>query len=362
MKITFPYMGTSHIAFKMLVQDLGHEPVVPPKPSKKTLTYGTQYSPEFACLPFKILLGSYLEAIEKGAELIITSGGAGPCRAGYYGVLHQKILNDLGFDTKIIVMESPYRNIFDFLGKIKSVIGASGVSWWTFIKMFKKGWEKLKVLDEAEFLSHQIRPFEMNKGETTRVFNRCLEIIDEAYTLPEILDAREITKNILNNIPQDKNRRVLKVGIVGEIYVVLEPFANHDIEITLGEMGVLTHRSIYLSDWTRENTGYESTENVIKAATPYIDELFGGHGICSVGHSVLYAKKGFDGVVQLAPFTCIPEIVAKPILAKVTEDYGIPVLTIFLDEQTGKAGLQTRLEAFVDLLAQKCRKLEEIAV
>ncbi len=36
------------------------------------------------------MLGSYLEAIEKGAEVIISSGGHGPCRAGYYGILHQK--------------------------------------------------------------------------------------------------------------------------------------------------------------------------------------------------------------------------------------------------------------------------------
>ncbi|MHB9094781.1 MAG: CoA protein activase, partial [Eubacteriales bacterium] len=190
MKITFPYMGTYHIAFKMLIEGLGHEAIVPPKPSKKTLTYGTQNSPEFACLPFKILLGSYLEAIELGAEMVITSGGAGPCRAGYYGVLHQKILQDLGYDTKIVVMESPFRNIFDFLGKIRSVIGPSGVSWWTFGKVFRKAWEKLKVLDDIEFLSHQIRPFELKRGDTTNAFSKCLEIIDQAGTIPEINEVR----------------------------------------------------------------------------------------------------------------------------------------------------------------------------
>lgn len=362
MKITFPYMGTSHIAFKMLIKDLGHTPVVPPKPSKQTLSYGTQNSPEFACLPFKILLGSYLEAIEQGADVIISSGGSGPCRAGYYGILHQKILHDMGYNTKIIVMESPFQDVFDFVSKINSIITPSGISWWSFLKFFRKAWEKLKVLDQTEHLSHQIRPYEINKGETTKVFKKCLQLIDEAQSLPEILATRQITRNMLNEISQDHSRKVLKIGIIGEIYVLLEPFANHDIEITLGEMGVETHRSIYLSNWTRESTGIESDKNIIKAANPYINELFGGHGICSVGHTVLYAKKGFDGVVQLAPFTCIPEIVAKPILGKVTEDYGIPVLTVFLDEQTGKAGLQTRLEAFVDLLAQKQERLGRVAL
>lgn len=349
-------MGNSHIIFKMLMNDLGHQAIVPPRPSKRTLSLGTQYSPEFACLPFKILLGSYLEAIEQGADTIITSGGSGPCRAGWYGYLHQKILQDLGYDTKIIVMESPFRNPWDFLKKIHSVISPTGVSWWKFWKLFKKAWEKLKVLDETEILAHQVRPYEISKGETTKIYNKCLQTIDAAQTLPEILSAREKTRHMLEAVPQDKNRKTLKIGIIGEIYVVLEPSSNLDLEITLGEMGVETHRSIYLTDWTRENTSFEGEHDARRAAAPYLSEIVGGHGVQSVGNTVLYAKNGFDGVIQLAPFTCIPEIVAKPILNSVTRDYDIPVLTVFLDEQTGKAGLVTRLEAFVDLLAQKRNK------
>jgi predicted nucleotide-binding protein (sugar kinase/HSP70/actin superfamily) len=361
MKITFPYMGTSHITFKMLINDLGHEAMVPPRPSKRTLTLGTQYSPEFACLPFKILLGSYLEAIEQGANTVITSGGCGPCRAGWYGYLHQKILRDLGYDTKVIVMESPYRQPWDFFKKINSLLSPNGVSWWKFGQVFKKAWEKLKVLDEAERLSHRVRPFEINKGETTRVFNNCLQIIDAAQQPKEIMAAREEVGRMFGAVPCDEQRRPLKVGIIGEIYVLLEPYANLDIEATLGEMGVLTHRSIYLTDWTRENTSFEGEQDANRAAAPYLTEDVGGHGLQSVGNTVLYAKNGFAGVVQLAPFTCIPEIVAKSILGRVIKDYDIPVLTVFLDEQTGKAGLHTRLEAFVDLLMQK-RTRTEVAV
>lgn len=87
--------------------------------------------------------------------------------------------------------------------------------------------------------------------------------------------------------------------------------------------------------------------------------MCGGHGRESVGHTILYAKKGFDGVIHLSPFTCIPEIVAKSILPAVSKDYNISVLSISLDEQTGKAGLRTRLEAFVDLLDKKRQKFKE---
>ena len=33
MKLTFPHMGYSYVAFKMLIEDLGYEVVVPPEPS-----------------------------------------------------------------------------------------------------------------------------------------------------------------------------------------------------------------------------------------------------------------------------------------------------------------------------------------
>ena len=39
MKITFPHMGYSYIAFKMLLNELGYEVVVPPEPSKRTITW-----------------------------------------------------------------------------------------------------------------------------------------------------------------------------------------------------------------------------------------------------------------------------------------------------------------------------------
>jgi len=358
MKITFPYMGTSHIAFKMLINDLGHEAIVPPKPSKRTLTLGVQYAPEFACVPFKILLGSYLEAIELGAELVITSGGVGPCRAGYYGVLHEKILQDLGHNVRVMVFEPPLRDLSDFLGKIRSLIKANKVSWRAFYRRFKDAWEKLKTLDDVEILAHEIRPYEVKKGETTEVFQRCLTLLDQARTISDTVAVKEECFRLLKSIPQDGSRIPLKIGIIGEIYVVLEPFANYDLQVTLGEMGVHTDRSIWLSAWTRDNTIYDGEKDIKKAAKPYLNELIGGHGINSVGETVLYAKHGFDGVVQLAPFTCIPEIVAKSILPRVSQDLGIPVLTLFIDEQTGKAGVQTRLEAFVDLLLQRREMME----
>lgn len=363
MKVSFPIMGNSYIAFKQLLEGIGHEALVPPMPSARTMTLGTAYSPEFACIPFKILMGTYLEAIEKGAELIVSSGGHGPCRAGYYGVLHQKIINELGYNTEVIIFDSINRGFKDFTGKLNYLLNTGKSSWWKLLKIYRAVWDKLIALDKIEILSHQIRPYEIEKGITSKIYDKCLGIMDQAKTKPQIAEAQEACFQLLNKISQDKARNPLKIGIVGEIYVQIEPFANLDIQATLGEMGAYTRRGIHLTEWWRETTHQShNEERAINAAKPYLDQMIGGHGILSVGETILHSQNGYDGVIQLAPFSCIPEIVAKGILTQVSRDYSIPVLTVFLDEQTGKAGLQTRLEAFVDLLYQRRQKRLEGAV
>lgn len=355
--ISFPYMGTSPLAFKELLEDLGNEVVVPPQPNRETLSLGTQYSPEFACLPLKILTGTYLQAIERGADTIVATGGVGPCRAGQYPQLHEMILKDLGHDIDMIVFEAPRYDIRDFIGKIHA-LNTKGLPTWQVVKLVWRTWKKLIALDNLERLSHWVRARELVPGSTTPVYREALSLVYRART-PEAIDAaRAEAEALLNGIPRREGYEPLRVGIVGEIYVLIEPAANLEIEETLGEMGVETERSIYLTGWAKDSHLFKKPGRYGKArvkdvAAPYLGEMIGGHGQDSVGHAIMYAQAGFDGVVQLAPFTCIPEIVAKSVLERVSRDYSIPVLSVTLDEQTGKAGLTTRLEAFVDLLSRR---------
>ncbi len=351
MKITFGHMGTSAIVFKHLFEDLGYEVIQPPKPSKRTLSLGTQYSPEFACIPFKIVLGSYLETLPSGVDIIVSGGGKGPCRAGYYGELHMRIMRELGYNPEMIFLWPPRRSPIDFIKKFHRLKGKN--SWRSFWYCLKRNWERLKVLDELEYKSHQIRPLELKLGDTTKAMEKGINYIDEASTFSDILEARQVALGELEKVPQNPERDLLKIGIIGEIYVQLETFANFNIEETLGNMGVEVRRSIFLTQFARDDIFADGAKDIQKLAAPYLDEKIGGHGQNSIGETVHFASQGFDGVIQLAPFTCIPEIVAKSILPKLSRELDIPVLTIFIDEQTGKTGVETRLEAFVDLLAQK---------
>ncbi len=83
MKVTFPHMGNAWIVIQTLFESLNVEVVVPPINSKRTLQLGTRLSPESACLPLKLNLGNYIEAVNEGADTIVITGGVGPCRFCY---------------------------------------------------------------------------------------------------------------------------------------------------------------------------------------------------------------------------------------------------------------------------------------
>ncbi len=78
MKITYPNMGSLNMILKTMFEGIGVEVVDPPPSTNKTLTLGVRNSHEFVCLPFKINVGNFIEALDKGADTIIMLGGIGP--------------------------------------------------------------------------------------------------------------------------------------------------------------------------------------------------------------------------------------------------------------------------------------------
>ena len=76
-----------------------------------------------------------------------------------------------------------------------------------------------------------------------------------------------------------------------------------------------------------------------------------GIGICLLEcvSDVAYAdERKIDGIIHISPFTCMPEIMSQNIFPAMREDCDIPILALVMDEQTGRAGYITRLEAFVE--------------
>ncbi|MEG1500450.1 MAG: CoA protein activase [Clostridiales bacterium] len=358
MKLSFPYMGEATVAYQKLANLLGHELIAPTKPTQKTIEMGVRYAPEFACFPLKVLLGTYLEAIEQGAEVIISSGGNGPCRAGYYGEVHKKILNSLGYDTRIIILDSINGDPRGILNDMKYLKGNN--SWLDVWHSLKMVYRAIGMVDDIDRRLATIRPYEITHGYCDKVWEKSLSLIDNANDLPALKRADqtidEMILSVKKYLPDEKKQ--LKIGIIGEIYVVMESSVNMQIEKTLASLGCETRRSQYLSDWV----DYHLLPHFIsKPHELYVRELgneyfplpIGGHARENMGWIKQFKEWDYDGIIHLLPFGCLPELMSQSIIPSVSHQLDIPVISFPLDEQTGLANSITRLEAFIDLIKAK---------
>ena len=355
MRVTVPHMGNLHIPVKAIFQKLDVDLVMPPVNSQRTLSLGSRYSPEGLCIPFKMTLGNLIEAAELGANTLLMPGGYGICRLGYYTKIQQQILYELGHNIEIIQMGVSERKFYGIMESIKRV--ANNAPWLKIFSALRFGLAKLNTLDKIEQTVQKVRSVELVKGTANRLYTRAVSAIDEVNNYHDLKQVRKDYIGQLDEVTRSNGKRPLIVGVTGEFYVLLEPFSSFDVESELGKLGVEVKRTTFLSEWTKFSyflnpLGMNEKDKIHKAAVPYLKRDIGGDGWESVGEKVLHAKE-YDGMVHLAPFTCMPEIIAQNIMPSTQEK--IPVLTILCDEQIAKPGILTRLEAFVDLLERKRR-------
>lgn len=358
MKITAPYLGMLHRAYGPVLKNAGVEIIYPPKPTKRTLDLGTKHAPEFACFPFKVTLGSMMEALELGADTIFMIGGWGPCRFGYYDVIQEQILKDLGYRFTMGSAHNP-DNLRDMLDLMQRIAGIH--SKWGLYKLFFSILIRLSILDWTLKGYFHHKPYEAVVGEADRIFEKSLSLIEHSLSLFQLLKSFSTISFWFRKMKRRNGVDPIRVAIVGELFTVLDSSANMEIDLWLARRGIEVLKSVWLSDYANDRFRFKPfRRNQFKFssryARPYLRFHSGGESIESVGKTVYYAKNGVDGVIHLFPFTCMPELVAQTILTRVQKDLDIPILTLIIDEHTAPGGVETRLEAFIDLLERRRRR------
>lgn len=356
MKMTFPHLGNTYICVKSMLDDLGIECIIPPFNNKKALELGTKYVPEMACLPLKINIGNYIQAYEMGADTILMAGGCGPCRFGYYCEMHREVLRDAGYNMEIITLELTNGGVKELVNKVRRLTYTTKLLKIPSVVM--QTVRTAKRVDELELLTFKLRAREQTKGSVDEIYRSFRENALSAIGYKGITVLLDETEKKLHAIKLNQDAKPLKVGIVGEIYTGIEQFASFNIQEKLGTMGVEVDRKVTVSNWIIEHIlkkGFHLPRDraYAEAAKPWLGTMIGGHAQETVGNTVLYAQNGYDGVIQIFPFSCMPEIVAESILPSIENELGIPVLNLIIDEMTGEAGYMTRIEAFVDMLEKR---------
>ena len=344
-----PHMGNYYIATATLAGLFGDEVIIPPPITKKTLELGAKYSPESACIPFKYTLGNFIEALDAGANVLIQAGGG--CRMGFYGEVQKAILEKLGYQFEFVKFINNH-NLIQVARYIKQL--KPQLSYWKIWKTMRFAYLQVRAIDDFESQARLKTGFEVEKGACEYLLADFLSELRNTTNSKEVNEMARSYTTQLENLPIQQPEKLLRVGIVGEIYLVMEPFSNFFIENELAHYGIQVHRFMTVSGVIHEGFHYkEHIAQLVAEAHPYLANALGAHATESVARTHRLAKEGFDGVIHVKPFGCMPEVNAMPILHRISQDYSMPIIYFSFDTLTSETGIKTRLEAFYDMLMMK---------
>jgi len=343
--VTFARWGNYTIAFKTIFEQLGVEVIPPEKTNSQTIAEGASLSPEMFCFPLKVTLGNYLPALKKGANTVfMVQNVGGSCRQRYYGAIQEKVLKEAGHQINFLDFRATPKDVYS---KVREI---SGASLWQIMKAARFFFRRLALIEKIEKLGQYYRPREIEKGETDRIiqwgFSK-LEELKKEEDFPKL--RREILKKIAE-IKIDKNKSLPRVALIGEIYTVCDPDINFKIEEKLGREEIEVHREMDITYQLKKLIFPWKDWIIQRKINPYLRSTVGGHGRDAIYEMLHYIEENFDGIIHLLPMGCMPEVTVRPILERIHQKSGMPFLSLSLDEQVAEAGIDTRLEAFIDVV------------
>lgn len=350
--ISFPHLGDYHVPIEFFLKKMVKQKVVPSPPiTRKTIELGTKYSPDFVCIPFKYNLGNFIEALENGATVLLQAGGG--CRYGYYAEVQEQILKDLGYHFKFYTLVDQKHNqiiqLYQTLKKFNPHL--------SFLKYAYFGLLTIKMIMDMDFLDERVRKnigFEVTKGEHEKVKKQMLREMSHVHTFLGLHHVKRKYKRKLNHIKIEKPSSCMKVGIIGELYTSMEPFASYFLEKELANMNIEIKRFTNLTYLLLQKK--KETKKLLRKAKKYCKYTLGADGMDNVARCLILKEEGYDGIIHIKPFGCTPEIGAMPIIDKVCHEENIPIIYFSFDSSTSEVGIKTRLEAFYDMLKMKKEK------
>lgn len=380
----FPYMNDGAYMISAAARSVGLQSEVLPKQTAEVLALGRKYTSSKECFPMICTTGSFLKKLmEPGSDpskmSFFMPDHNGPCRFGQYNQFQRILFDRLGFQEAELITPSNDTSYEDVAGKNS--------------QQFRiRAWKGFVVADYLQKILRETRPYELNKGESDRLYadslirlEKCIE--NGTNGLHKVL--ADIVKKFLA-IKKDKSNRRPVVSIVGEIFMRDNAACNGNISRRLEDLGVevvvapfaewitySTYRYSRDSKWKNDKAGIAksfmqeigqdliassllrglkkftdhekdvSLHDMLKLCNRYINEFYDGDPPVAIGTSVALAQRGISGIAAILPFTCMPGTVVASVSDVLRKDHNnIPYINIAYDGQD-TVSLDTRLQAFV---------------
>ena len=231
--ILIPQMAPIH--FELLetaVKSSGYKVELLRECTEHTVETGLKYVNNDACYPSILVTGQMIEALESGkydldrTALIMSQTGGG-CRATNYIGFIRKALKDAGF---------PNIPVISF-----NVVGMEKMPGFKItLPLVERLLKTVVYADLLQKLLTKNRAYEVNKGETQKLFDEWMEKCKKLLTKSTLKEFKQSIYDMVDDfekIELDTSIEKPKVGIVGEVLIKYHPFGNNFVANKLEEEG-----------------------------------------------------------------------------------------------------------------------------
>ena len=231
--ILIPQMAPIH--FELLeaaVRASGYNVELLRECTQKTVETGLKYVNNDACYPSILVTGQMIEALQSGkydlnkTALIMSQTGGG-CRATNYIGFIRKALKDAGFENIPVIS-------FNIVGMEKMP------GFKLTIPLVERLLKMVVYGDLLQKMLTKNRAYEVNKGETQKLFDTWLEKCKKLLEKSNSKEFKQSIYDIVNDfekIELDTSVKKPKVGIVGEVLIKYHPFGNNYVADILEKEG-----------------------------------------------------------------------------------------------------------------------------
>ena len=378
-----PYVSEHSHVWAAAFRSMGVDARVLPQPDALSEELGRKYVSAKECHPYLVTTGDMVKKVQsadfdpdRSAFMMLNFDGS--CRLSQYGLSQKLVLKRLGLGRVPIL--APITSM-----RHDEATRMFGLKWATRVW---KGWLATDVLMKK--LLH-IRPYEVNRGETEVVYQKAIQDISSALVNGKFAAALAKSIAALEAIPVRRQDRPI-IGIVGEFYSCMNPWANNDIIRNLESLGAEVRygpsttdylvyfnevyprshlsRGEYLAsfyyylrrfrfmgwkDRIERMLGEDLWDECrvppvaerVAAAAPYVTDEIDPVVTVNLSKAENYARNGCSGIANLIVLNCLYGTLCTAIYKKLQrERHRIPMLTIIY-EGLKPTNEQTRIEAFL---------------
>ena len=281
-----------HVFIRTFLEELGAELVVSPDTNKRLLDAGVQYCVDEACLPIKVFHG-HVSWLKDKCDAIFLPRFISPRQKEYicpmFCGLNEMLSNNISGLPALI--DAPIYSL------------------------------------DTRYLSK----WAQRAGKIVTADKKTIRLAFHAA----------LNKHLRSEQGFNEKGYPLKIGLIGHAYNLYDQFVNMDIKKKLNEAGV--------GIMTSEAVNRLDIDNAVKEL---FKKPFWTFARDYYGAAVTMQKTGkIDGIIYLSSFSCGIDSVVTELIKNELDEF--PFMVLKLDEHTGQAGFDTRLEAFSDLLKRR---------